>query len=50
MHGDDRLRRKRMVPDCEPSGAELVNSAQTKIAKPVKVPAGFGYAALPMAA
>ena len=26
--GDDRLRRKRLVPECEPSGADLVNSAQ----------------------
>jgi len=26
--GDDRLRRERLVPECEPSGAELVNSAQ----------------------
>jgi len=27
--GDDRFRRERLVPKCEPSGAELVNSAQT---------------------
>jgi len=27
--GDDRLRRERLVPECEPRGAELVNSAQT---------------------
>ena len=26
--GDDRLRRERLVPECEPSGADLVNSAQ----------------------
>lgn len=26
--GDDRLRRRRLVPDCEPRGADLVNSAQ----------------------
>src|SRR5215212_5349121 len=26
--GDDRLRRERLVPECEPRGAELVNSAQ----------------------
>ncbi len=26
--GDDRLRRRRLVPDCEPRGAEIVNSAQ----------------------
>ena len=26
--GDDRLRRERLVPECEPSGAELVKSAQ----------------------
>jgi len=28
LHGDDRLRRERLFPECEPSGAELVNSAQ----------------------
>ena len=27
--GDDWLRRRRLVPDCEPRGADLVNSAQT---------------------
>src|SRR5688500_14202025 len=26
--GDDRLRREKLVPECEPRGAELVNSAQ----------------------
>src|SRR5512145_2407874 len=26
--GDDRLRRERLVPECEPRGADLVNSAQ----------------------
>jgi hypothetical protein len=28
ISGDDRLRRERLVPECEPRGAELVNSAQ----------------------
>jgi hypothetical protein len=27
--GDDRLRRKRLVPECEPRGTDLVNSVQT---------------------
>ena len=26
--GDDRLRREKLAPDCEPRGADLVNSAQ----------------------
>ena len=26
--GDDRLRRERLVPECEPRGAELVKSVQ----------------------
>src|SRR5215207_9438182 len=26
--GDDRLRRERLVPECEPRGTELVNSVQ----------------------
>jgi hypothetical protein len=26
--GDDRLRRERLVPDCEPRGTELVKSVQ----------------------
>lgn len=30
--GDDWLRRKRLGPDCEPSGADLANSAQPKSA------------------
>ena len=28
QNGDDRLRRERLFPECEPRGAELVNSAQ----------------------
>ena len=28
LTGDDRLRRKRLVPDCEPRGADLEKSAQ----------------------
>ena len=29
LYGDDRLRRKRLVPECEPRGADLVKSVQT---------------------
>ena len=28
--GDDRLRRERLVPDCEPRGTDLVKSVQKK--------------------
>ncbi len=42
--GDDRLRRERLVPECEPSGAELVKSAQNSSANRTS------YAAMPLAA
>ena len=42
--GDDRLRRERLVPDCEPRGTDLVKSVQTTSAK------STNYAALPLAA
>ena len=41
--GDDRLRRERLVPDCEPRGAELVKSVQNLSAENT-------YTALPLAA
>ena len=43
--GDDRLRRERLVPDCEPRGADLEKSAQTLSANRTN-----NYAALPLAA
>lgn len=42
--GDDRLRRERLAPDCEPIGAEIVKSAQKTSANRTE------YAALPLAA
>jgi hypothetical protein len=42
--GDDRLRRERLVPDCEPRGTELEKSVQTLSANRTD------YAALPLAA
>ena len=42
--GDDRLRRRRLVPDCEPRGADLVKSVQKISANRTT------YAALPLAA
>ena len=42
--GDDRLRRKRLIPDGEPRGTELEKSVQMKSAKRTN------YAALPLAA
>ena len=42
--GDDRLRRKRLNPDGEPRGTDLVKSVQYKSAK------STDYAALPLAA
>jgi hypothetical protein len=44
LSGDDRLRRRRLVPDGEPRGAELVKSAQKTSANRTQ------YAALPLAA
>lgn len=44
LHGDDWLRRMRLVVHCEPRGADLVNSAQQSSAK------STDYAALPLAA
>ena len=43
-HGDDRLRRGRLVPDCEPRGTDLVNSVQTLSANRTS------YSAMPLAA
>jgi len=42
--GDDRLRRRRLAPDCKPRGADLAKSAQTTSATRTN------YAALPLAA
>ena len=42
--GDDRLRRERLVPDCESRGTELVKSVQQLSANRTE------YAALPLAA
>jgi hypothetical protein len=42
--GDDRLRRERLVPDCESRGADLEKSAQKTSANRTN------YAALPLAA
>jgi len=42
--GDDRLRRERLVPDCESRGTELVKSVHNKSANSTE------YAALPLAA
>ena len=44
LSGDDRLRRERLAPDCEPRGAEIVKSAQNTSANRT------AYAALPLAA
>jgi hypothetical protein len=44
LHGDDRLRRGRLVPDCEPRGTDLVKSVQKTSVK------NTSYAALPLAA
>jgi hypothetical protein len=43
-HGDDRLRRERLAPNCKPRGAELVKSAHKTSAKRTD------FAALPLAA
>jgi hypothetical protein len=44
IFGDDRSRRERLAPDCEPRGADIVKSAQ-------KISANrTNYAALPLAA
>ena len=42
--GDDRLRRERLVPNCESRGTDLVKSVQTLSANRTE------YAALPLAA
>ena len=42
--GDDRLRRERLVPDCESRGTDLVKSVQQLSANRTE------YAALPLAA
>ena len=42
--GDDRLRRERLVPDCEPRGTELDKSVHQLSANRTE------YAALPLAA
>ena len=44
VYGDDWLRRLRLSLNCEPRGADLVNSAQTLSANRTN------YAALPLAA
>ena len=43
--GDDRLRRKRLVPDCEPRGTDLEKSVH-----PISANRTNNYAALPLAA
>ncbi len=42
--GDDRLRRRKLIPDGEPRGAELAKSAQNISANRTQ------YAAMPLAA
>jgi hypothetical protein len=42
--GDDRLRRERLSPDCEPRGTDLAKSVQNTSAN------NTSYAALPLAA
>ena len=44
IHGDDRLRRKRLIPNGEPRGTDLVKSVQKLRAKRTNL------AALPLAA